>query len=290
MVGEFPELQGTMGQYYALSSGEPVEVANAIGEHYAPRFAGDEIPASVCGKIVSISDRIDTLVGIFAAGLRPSGNKDPFALRRSALGLVRILIEADLDLPLNRLLAMASNELADQLEVNPELLLEIRDFIVDRLRNYYRDQEYGAELISAVLASDWNTLPDLDRRLQALAEFMGQEDAASLAAANKRIGNILRKSDETLSSTIDKDLLLLDEERLLFEEVSKLDEQLRPLLEQGDYVTGLKLLAGLRKVVDEFFDAVMVMDEDARLRINRLSLLAQLKALFDRIADLSVLG
>ncbi len=290
MVGEFPELQGTMGQYYALSSGEPVEVANAIGEHYAPRFAGDEIPASVCGKIVSISDRIDTLVGIFAAGLRPSGNKDPFALRRSALGLVRILIEADLDLPLNQLLAMASNELADQLEVSPELLLEIRDFIVDRLRNYYRDQEYGAELISAVLASDWNTLPDLDRRLQALAEFMGQEDAASLAAANKRIGNILRKSDETLSSTIDKGLLLLDEERLLFEEVLRLDEQLRPLLEQGDYVTGLKLLAGLRKVVDEFFDAVMVMDEDARLRINRLSLLAQLKALFDRIADLSVLG
>ena len=290
MVGEFPELQGIMGQYYASSSGEPVEVADAIGEHYAPRFAGDEIPVSIYGKIVSISDRIDTLVGIFAAGLRPSGNKDPFALRRSALGLVRILIEADLDLPLNRLLAMASNELADQLEVNPELLLEIRDFVVDRLRNYYRDQGYGAQLISAVLASDWNSLPDLDRRLKALAEFMGQEDAASLAAANKRIGNILRKSDEAISPTIDVDLLLLDEERLLFEEVSRLDEQIRPLLEQGDYVTGLKLLAGLRQTVDAFFDAVMVMDEKASLRINRLSLLAQLKALFDRIADLSVLG
>jgi glycyl-tRNA synthetase beta chain len=290
MVGEFPELQGTMGQHYALSSGEPVEVADAIGEHYGPRFAGDDIPASICGKIVSISDRIDTLVGIFAAGLRPSGNKDPFALRRSALGLVRILIEADLDLPLNRLLAIASNELADQLEVSPELLLEIRDFIVDRLRNYYRDQGHGAELISAVLASDWNTLPDLDRRLNALAEFMGQEDAASLAAANKRIGNILRKTDETISSTIDVDLLLLDEEKFLFEEVSRLDEQVRPLLEKGDYVTGLKLLAGLRQAVDAFFDAVMVMDEDTSLRINRLSLLAQLKALFDRIADLSVLG
>jgi len=290
MVGEFPELQGIMGQYYALSSGEPEEVANAIGEHYAPRFAGDEIPASVYGKIVSISDRIDTLVGIFAAGLHPSGNKDPFALRRSALGLVRILIEADLDLPLNRLLAMASNELADQMEVSPELLLEIRDFIVDRLRNYYRDQGYGAELISAVLASDWHSLPDLDRRLQALAEFMGLEDSASLAAANKRIGNILRKSDEMILPTIDVDLLLLDEEMALFKEVSRLDERIRPLLEQGDYVAGLKLLASLRKVVDEFFDAVMVMDEDASLRINRLSLLAQLKALFDRIADLSVLG
>ena len=290
MVGEFPELQGIMGQHYALSSGEPAEVADAIGEHYAPRFAGDEIPASIYGKIVSISDRIDTLVGIFAAGLRPSGNKDPFALRRSALGLVRILIEADLNLPLNHLLAMASNELSDQLEVSPELLLEIRDFVVDRLRNYYRDQGHDAELISAVLASDWNTLSDLDRRLKALAEFMGQEDAASLAAANKRIGNILRKSEETISAMIDVDLLLLDEERLLFEDISRLDEQVRPLLEQGDYATSLKLLAGLRQAVDAFFDAVMVMDEDASLRNNRLSLLAQLKALFDRIADLSVLG
>ena len=290
MVGEFPELQGTMGQHYALSSGEPLEVAEAIGEHYAPRFAGDEIPASACGKIISISDRIDTLVGIFAAGLRPSGNKDPFALRRSALGLVRILIEADLDLPLNRLLAMASDQLSEQLEVHPELLLEIRDFVVDRLRNYYRDQGHGAELISAVLASDWGTLPDLDRRLKALAEFMGQEEAVSLAAANKRISNILRKSDEKISKTIDTDLLVLDEERLLFEEVSHLDEQIYPLIEKGDYETSLKLLAGLRKPVDAFFDAVMVMDDNAALRVNRLSLLANLKALFDRIADLSVLG
>jgi glycyl-tRNA synthetase beta chain len=135
MVGEFPELQGVMGRHYALSSGEPAEVAEAIGEHYAPRFAGDDIPASAAGKIVSISDRIDTLVGVFAAGLRPSGNKDPFALRRSALGLVRILIEARLELPLNRLLAVASCELSEQLEVRPELLLEIRDFVVERLRN-----------------------------------------------------------------------------------------------------------------------------------------------------------
>ena len=174
--------------------------------------------------------------------------------------------------------------------MSPELLLEIRDFVVDRLRNYYRDQGHGAELISAVLASDWGTLPDLDRRLKALAEFMGQEEAVSLAAANKRIGNILRKSDEKLSKTIDVDLLVLDEEKLLFEEVSHLDEQVIPLLEQGDYETSLKLLAGLRKPVDAFFDAVMVMDDNAALRVNRLSLLAHLKALFDRIADLSVLG
>jgi len=290
MVGEFPELQGVMGRHYSLSSGDPAEVAEAIGEHYAPRFAGDDIPASTAGKVVSISDRMDTLVGIFAAGLRPSGNKDPFALRRSALGLVRILIEADLDLALNRLLAMASNELSGQLEASPELLLEIRDFVVERLRNYYRDQGHGAELISAVLASGWDTLPDLDKRLSALSDFMGQEDAKSLAAANKRIGNILRKSDETISKTIDMKLLVLDEEKQLFEDVSKLEEKILPLLEQGDYETSLKLLAALRDPVDAFFDAVMVMDQDMALRVNRLSLLARLKALFGRIADLSVLG
>jgi glycyl-tRNA synthetase beta chain len=229
-------------------------------------------------------------VGIFAAGLLPSGNKDPFALRRSALGLVRILIEADLELPLNRLLALASNELSEFLEVRPEILLEVREFVVERLRNYYRNQGHGAELISAVLASGWNTLPDLDRRLRALSDFMGREDATSLAAANKRIGNILRKSSETVSKTIDKDLLVLKEERMLFDGVTKLNEQISPLLENGDYASSLKLLSGLRVPVDAFFDAVMVMDEDAALRVNRLSLLAQLKSLFDRVADLSILG
>ena len=290
MVGEFPELQGLMGRIYALSSDEAPEVADAIGEHYAPRFAGDGIPAGEIGKVVSISDRIDSLVGIFAAGQRPGGNRDPFALRRSALGLVRILIESELELSLNRLLAMAANEFSDQLEVSPELLLEIREFIVDRLKNYYRDRGHGAELIAAGLASDWNTLPDLDRRLKALASFMGQEDASTLAAANKRIGNILRKTEETISETIDVNLLLLDEENKLFEEVNRLEKTIQPLIGKGDYEAALKLLAGLRQPVDAFFDAVMVMDKDAALRHNRLSLLGRLKALFDQVADLSVLG
>jgi glycyl-tRNA synthetase beta chain len=290
MVGEFPELQGLMGRIYALSSDEAPEVADAIGEHYAPRFAGDGIPAGEIGKVVSISDRIDSLVGIFAAGQRPGGNRDPFALRRSALGLVRILIESELELSLNRLLAMAANEFSDQLEVSPELLLEIREFIVDRLKNYYRDRGHGAELIAAGLASDWNTLPDLDRRLKALTSFMGQEDASTLAAANKRIGNILRKTEETISETIDVNLLLLDEENKLFEEVNRLEKTIQPLIGKGDYEAALKLLAGLRQPVDAFFDAVMVMDKDAALRHNRLSLLGRLKALFDQVADLSVLG
>jgi glycyl-tRNA synthetase beta chain len=279
-----------MGRHYALASGEQKETAAAIGEHYSPRFAGDSTPASAAGKIVSIADRLDTLVGIFAAGMRPSGNKDPFALRRSALGLVRILIEAEIDLPLNKLLALASNALSEQIEVNPKLLVDVREFIVDRLRNYYRDQGFGSELISAVLLSDWDTLPDLDARLKALSGFMGQKEAAGLAAANKRIGNILRKAEDSISKEIDTSLLLIEEESVLFQEITKVEKQVMPLLEKGDYHASLGLLASLSVPVDGFFDAVMVMDDDAGLRINRLSLLAKLKGLFDRIADLSVLG
>lgn len=290
MVGEFPELQGLMGAHYAAASGEAPEVAAAIGEHYAPGFAGDAIPASDAGRVVSIADRADTLVGIFAAGQRPSGNKDPFALRRAALGLVRILLEAGLELELNRLLALAANELSGQLEVGPALLVELRDFVVDRLRHYYREQGHGAELVNAALASDWNTLPDLDRRLQALAGFMGQPAAGSLAAANKRIGNILRRAEEPISDMIDEDRISLGEERRLFDEIFRLDELIRPLLARGDYAAALHELAALREPVDAFFDTVMVMDEDPLLRQNRLALLNRLKSLFDRIADLSILG
>jgi glycyl-tRNA synthetase beta chain len=290
MVGEFPELQGVMGHHYALISGEPEEVAVAIGEHYAPAFAGDSIPNSTVGCIVGIADRADTLVGIFAAGLRPTGNKDPFALRRGALGMVRILLEGGLQLPLNRVLALAANALSGQLPTDPALLVEIRGFIVERLRHYYREQDYSAELVSAALASDWDTLPDLDRRLVALSGFMGQDAAASLAAANKRIGNILRKAGEEITDAIDADRLVLDAEKALFGDLCAIEETIAPLLEAGDYSSSLTHLAELRAPVDAFFDSVMVMDEDPLLRGNRLALLARLKAQFDRIADLSVLG
>jgi glycyl-tRNA synthetase beta chain len=290
MVGEFPELQGVMGRIYALSSGETGEVAEAIGEHYLPRFAGDDIPSSTAGRLVSVADRIDTLVGVFAAGLRPSGNKDPFALRRAALGLVRILLEAEIRLPLDQLLAMAAEELADQVGIEPALLQEVREFVIERLRHYYREQGHDSALISAVFASDWDTLPDLENRLKALSGFMGQESAESLASANKRIGNILRKSDTAISNKIDDDLLHIEEERTLFDEIISMEKLVTPLLEQSDYKASLKLLAGLRAPVDNFFDAVMVMDEDTALRDNRLALLTRLKSLFDRIADLSVLA
>jgi len=290
MVGEFPELQGVIGHHYALASGEDPAVAAAIEEHYLPRFAGDKIPSSLTGQVVGIADRLDTLVGIFAAGLRPSGNKDPFALRRASLGLVRILLQSRLDLSLKHLLALTANELSPQLSIDPALLVEIRDFIVERAKNHYRDRGFAAELINAVVSSDWDTLPDLDSRLRALDGFMGKEAAASLAAANKRIGNILRKSEEVISKVIDADRFILDEERCLFSEIIRLEKQLGPLLEGANYAASLELLAGLRRPVDDFFDSVMVMDEDSALRANRLALLFRVKALFDRIADLSVLN
>ena len=290
MVGEFPKLQGVMGHHYALASGEDPAVAEAIEEHYLPRFAGDTIPPSLVGQVVGIADRLDTLAGIFAAGLRPSGNRDPYGLRRASLGLVRILLEARLDLSLTRLLALAADELSAQLPIDPALLGEVRDFIVERARNHYREQGFSAELVNAAILSDWDTLPDLDARLRALDGFMGQETAAGLAAANKRIGNILRKAKEDVSKVIDTDNLVLDEEHRLFKEITRLEKQLEPLLENAEYAASLELLAGLRKPVDDFFDSVMVMDEDPALRANRLALLFRLKALFDRIADLSVLS
>ena len=290
MVGEFPELQGVIGHHYALASGEDPAVAAAIEEHYLPRFAGDKIPSSLTGQVVGIADRLDTVAGIFAAGLRPSGNKDPFALRRASLGLVRILLESRLDLSLKHLLALTANELSPHLSIDQALLVEIRDFIVERAKNHYREQGFAAELINAVVSSDWGTLPDLDSRLRALDGFMGKEAAASLAAANKRIGNILRKSEEVISEVIDADRFILDEERNLFSEIIRLDKQLGPLLESANYAASLELLAELRRPVDDFFDSVMVMDEDSALRANRLALLFRVKALFDRIADLSVLN
>jgi glycyl-tRNA synthetase beta chain len=290
MVGEFPELQGLMGAHYARAGGETAAVAAAIGEHYQPRFAGDAIPASEAGQVVSLADRIDTLVGVFAAGLKPTGNKDPFALRRAALGLMRILLEGRRQLTLDHLIALAVQALSAQLDVTDAVRADVRSFIIERLRHYYAEQGFKAELITAALNAPWSTLPDLDQRLRALASFMGREEAASLAAANKRIGNILRKSDFDGSMNIEEDTLVIDAERELFDEVNVIEKALEPLLDTSDYAAALTRLASLRAPVDAFFDDVMVMDDDPAVRRNRLALLARLKGLFDRIADLSVLG
>ncbi|MDZ4728402.1 MAG: glycine--tRNA ligase subunit beta [Xanthomonadales bacterium] len=291
MVGEFPELQGYMGRQYALHSGEDPGVAAAIEEYYQPRFAGDVIPASKAGQLLSLADRADTLVGIFAADLRPSGNKDPFALRRSALGLVRILLEAKLKIAPRRLFELAAEQFRQQgVDIPNELLTDLESFVLERARSYFHDSGVDTNLITAALASNWTDLADLAARLGALAGFMGQESALSLAAANKRIANILRKSGNAVSAEIAEDKLILDEEKLLFSEIVSAERTLEPLFQRADYQACLNALAGLRPVVDRFFDGVMVMDKDPELQRNRLALLARLKALFDGIADVSVLA
>ena len=290
MVGEFPELQGIMGRYYALQSGESEDVALAIGEHYLPAFSGDSLATRATGKIVALSDRLDTLTGIFATGLKPTGNKDPFALRRAALGLIRILLDGELNIKLDKTLAIAALPLQEQLPVSPQVLLELRQFILDRLKHYLREQGYDTSLVNAALDAPLSTLPDLVTRLDALREFMKHEVASGLAAANKRIGNILRKSGLELSGTIKEVLLIIEEERMLFKEVNKLSDNLDMLYERSDYTAALTLLAGLSANIEAFFDKVMVMDENPEIRNNRLNLLAKLKGLFDRVANLALLG
>ena len=290
MVGEFPELQGIMGRYYALQCGENKDVATAIGEHYLPAYSGDRLPSNDVGKVVALADRLDTLTGIFAVGLKPSGNKDPFALRRAALGVIRILLDGELDIELDKCLAISGLALQDKIAVSPDVLLALRHFILERLKNYLREQDYDTGVIIATLEAPLSTLPDLLARLNALHEFMGHESASSLIAANKRIGNILRKSETAVDGRIDEDLLVIDEERLLFSEIRKIANDLNALYKQADYNGALTLLASLATGIEAFFDKVMVMDEDPGLRQNRLNLLAELKGLFDRVANLALIG
>ena len=290
MVGEFPELQGIMGRYYATRSGEDDTVAAAIGEHYLPAYSGDRLPPSVAGKVIALADRLDTLTGIFATGLKPSGNKDPFALRRAALGLIRILLEAELAIELDKVLAIGALAVQKQLPVSPEVLLELRQFILERLKHYLREQGYETSLVNATLDARLSTLPDLVTRTDALRDFMGRDDAASLVAANKRIGNILRKSDSDDFGDIDEDILTIEEERILFDDIMGISENLNQLCERADYTGALTLLAGLSPGIEAFFESVMVMDENPDVRRNRLSLLSELKGLFDRIANLALIG
>jgi len=290
MVGEFPELQGIMGRYYAIQGGEPGEVAEAIGDHYLPAYSGDRLPTQPVGKVVAMADRLDTLTGIFATGLKPSGNKDPFALRRAALGLIRILLDGELAIELDKVLAISALAVQAQLPVTPQILVELRQFILGRLKHFLREQGYDTSLVNATLDAPLTTLTDLVSRLDALREFMGLDVASSLAAANKRIGNILRKSDSGTGGTINEDVLVIDEERMLFDAIRDISSDLDTLYKQADYTAALTLLAGLSEGIEAFFENVMVMDDDAVLRRNRLNLLSELKALFDRTANLALLG
>lgn len=288
MVFEFTDLQGTMGRYYATHDGEPAEVAQAMEEQYLPRFAGDLLPATQTGRILALSERIDTLAGIFAIGQKPTGTKDPFGLRRSALGVLRILIEQKLPLDLADLLDQAANNLTAQLGSKPDMQ-EALDYIFERLRAYYQEQGIGAELVEAVAALKPTQPLDFDQRIKAVAAFRQLPAAESLAAANKRISNILKKVESSIPSDVNANLLKESAEQALAEALQAQQARVLPLFAAGNYEQALMSLANLREPVDSFFNDVMVMADDEALRNNRLALLNQLRGLFLRVADLSVL-
>jgi len=289
MVGEFPELQGIMGRYYATLDGAPADVAAALDEQYMPRFAGDELPKNVIGQSLAIADKLDTLIGIFAIGQSPSGDKDPFALRRAALGALRIIIEKALPLDLEQLLKSAAAQYASQgkVTVTDEIIEQAFAFMMDRLRSYYVDKGIGRDLFEAVLSRRPTRPCDFDLRLCAVEAFRQLPQAGSLAAANKRIGNILKKVEGDIPVAIDQTLLSEASEQALFKTLSELTDVVTPLFEAGDYSAALTELANLQTAVDRFFDDVMVMADDEAIRNNRIALLNGLHGLFMRAADLS---
>jgi glycyl-tRNA synthetase beta chain len=292
MVGEFPELQGIMGRYYALSDGEPPAVADAIAEHYLPRFSGDELPASLDGQMLALADRLDTLAGVFAIGKKPSGNRDPFGLRRAALGIVRVLVECGLDLDLKALIAVAVEAQPTSADDSTDVATEVYEFITERLRRYFLDRDTGlaTETFDAVLARAPASLVDFERRLEAVQAFIALEPAASLAAANKRVANILKKASVDSVGEVKDKLLSEPAETALAEAVSDATATVTPMLEARQYTEALSALASLREPVDKFFDDVMVMADDKATQKNRLALLSQMRALFLDVADISRLS
>ncbi len=289
MVYEFPELQGIMGRYYAAADGEPEEVSRAMEEQYLPRFAGDRLPGTRTGQALAVADKLDTVCGLFAICQPPTGSKDPFALRRNALGALRILIEGGLDIDLESLLEEARQALGERVETD-DLTGQVFDFMMERLRAWYHDQGVAPDSFEAVLARRPTRPLDFHHRLLAVSHFRSLPEAEALAAANKRIANILRQAREKgidFPERVETARLESEPERDLAEAVERLGQEVGPLAEAGEYEPALGRLASLREVVDRFFDQVMVMVDDPLLRGNRLALLARLQALFLRVADIS---
>jgi glycyl-tRNA synthetase beta chain len=289
MVGEFPELQGTMGSYYAKSDGEPAAVALAIGEQYLPRYAGDALPASSAGQILAVADKLDTLAGVFVLGKKPSGNRDPFGLRRAALGVIRILIEKHLDLDIGEAVKAAVVQQPASGDDHGAIGKALIEFILERLKRYFLEQELEltADMFEAVRARQPASLVDFRDRLMAVANFITLEPASSLAAANKRTANILRQAEYEGGAGLDTGLLADDAERVLYHAMQAARQDVTPLVDKRAYAESLGRLAELRAPVDAFFDDVMVMTDDEALRNNRLALLAELRSLFLDIADIS---
>ncbi len=286
MVGEFPKLQGVMGRYYAEHDGEPELVSSAVEQHYWPKISGGELPTNDVAQCLALADRIDSLIGIFAIGQKPSGVKDPFALRRAALGVVRILIEKDLPLDLAELCGLAADGLSKTIDASA-VIDEVLDYLFDRLKSYYQEQGIGYDIVDAVLCTRPTFLNDCNRRVQALHQFQSHEAAAALAAANKRISNILKKQKLVESPVVDKKLLEEAAEIQLAEHIDILWQKASLLFSEGSYLAGLEHLAELRPTVDSFFDDVMVMVDDEAIKNNRLALLNQLLQCFRQVADFS---
>jgi len=287
MVGEFPELQGTMGRYYALNDGLGADVADAIEDHYKPRFAGDELPRNTTGLVVALADKLETLAGMFGIGNLPTGDKDPFALRRHALGVIRMLVEKDLPLGLSELIEGAQPVFGDKIQ---DACVALVDFIYDRLAGSLREQGYSAQEVDAVLALRPQRLGDVAKRLAAVRAFAALPEAPALAAANKRVGNILKKAEGTVEAVVKPELLQEAAEKSLAEALKTVAPKAEAAFASGDYAASLQALAALKAPVDAFFDGVMVNAEDPALRANRLGLLATLHQAMNRVADLSKLA
>ena len=290
MVGEFGSLQGIMGRYYANLDGENAEVAQALEDYYKPKFAGDTLPQCITSQSLAIADRLDTLVGIFAIGQMPTGDKDPFALRRAALGVLRIIIEGELNLDLAHLIKIAAKQHVPGINASSsDNVNDVLDFMLDRLNAYYLDKDIHPDVLDAVLSTKPTKPLDINNRLLAVDTFRKGAEAESLAAANKRIGNILKKIKGKLPSKIDKKLLQEDPEKKLSDVLTTLDDKVQSLIDDAKYQEALAELSTLREPVDAFFDDVMVMADDEALKNNRIALLNILHNLFLQIADISKL-
>ncbi|HCR3776253.1 TPA: glycine--tRNA ligase subunit beta [Morganella morganii] len=288
MVFEFTDTQGVMGMHYARHDGESEDVALALKEQYQPRYAGDNLPSTPVSDALAIADKMDTLAGIFGIGQHPKGDKDPFALRRAALGVLRIIVEKGYNLDLETLTQEAARLYGDKL-TNANVVTDVVDFMLGRFRAWYQEQGYAIDTIQAVLARRPTRPADFDARMKAVTHFRTLEEAAALAAANKRVSNILSKSDDVLNDTVLASLMNAPEEIRLAAYVTDLKTQLAPLYAEGKYQEALTELASLREAVDAFFDSVMVMDKDDNIRRNRLTLLNELRNLFLGVADISLL-
>ncbi|QXZ09308.1 glycine--tRNA ligase subunit beta [Comamonas sp. Y33R10-2] len=287
MVGEFPELQGIMGRYYALNDGLDVAVADAIEDHYKPRFAGDELPRNDVGVVVALADKLETLVGMFGIGNLPTGDRDPFALRRHALGVIRMLVEKDLPLELETLLVSTLPAFGDKVQ---EATSQLVEFIYDRLANMFREQGYSAQEIEAVLALRPQRLSDVQKRLEAVRAFAALPEAPALAAANKRVSNILKKAEGDVLNHVNESLLLEAAEKNLHAALTCISPIAKKQFDLGDYTSSLKTLAALRSSIDEFFSKVLVNSEDEKIKNNRLAILYEVNKTMNRVAMLENLN